>query len=186
MDGPGEFALFDSGGDDWGAPRVLLGDGATLLFAVDVDVRRVTEEHCGLTVAEFAAGPEVPGPDEPGPGPDPDVPGPDPDDPGTDPDDPGAGPDDPGADPDGPGSDPDGPGTNDDTPAPTPSTSGPSANGGDGTPGAGPAPSDRGPLASTGFEAGEVVLLAVSLVGAGLVLIELRRRSRARRRPATG
>jgi hypothetical protein len=45
---------------------------------------------------------------------------------------------------------------------------------------------DRGPLAATGFEAGAVVLLAVSLVGAGIVLIELRRRSRVRRSSASG
>jgi surface-anchored protein len=196
VDGPGEFVLFDSGGDDWGAPRVLLGAGAdrldyaqhahgswaftaagvycldvsqtalddgvptaatdraTLLFAVGVDARRVTEEHCGLTAAQFAAGPQGPGPDDPGPGPD----------------DPGPG--DPGADPDDPGDDQDPDGGGVDAPP--------------GTSTAGATSADQGPLAATGFEAGAVVLLAVSLVGAGIVLIELRRRSRVRRRMTSG
>lgn len=200
VDGPGEFVLFDSGGDGFGAPRVLLGSGtdrldyaqhahgswafdaagvycldvsqtaldgdaatsatdrATLLFAVGVDARKVTEEHCGLTATEFNAGPQVPG---------------DPDDPGADPEGPGMDPDGPGSDPDDPGADPDGPGAGDGDLTPTPSTSGrPSSDGG--------ATGDQGPLASTGFEAGAVLLLAVSLVGAGVVLIELRRRARRR------
>ena len=205
VEGPGGFVLFDSGGDDWGAPRVLLGDGAdridyaqhahgswaftaagvycldvsqtalddgaptaatdraTLLFGVGVDARRVTEEHCGLTAAEFAAGPGDPGTD--------------PGDPGTDPDDPGT---DPGADGD---DDPvDGPGADDGDPAPAPSVPGATTDG-DGTR---DASSTGGPLAATGFEAGAVVLLAVALVGAGLVLTEIRRRSRVRRRPVSG
>lgn len=142
VDGPGEFVLFDSGGDDWGAPRVLLGAGAdrldyaqhahgswaftaagvycldvsqtaldggaptaatdraTLLLGVGVDARRVTEEHCGLTAAEFAGGPQGPGPGDPDPEP---TPG---DDPGTDPGN------DPGDDDPGTGGNPDGdPGT---------------------------------------------------------------------------
>ncbi|MBE1878059.1 choice-of-anchor M domain-containing protein [Myceligenerans pegani] len=229
VDGPGDFVLFDSGGDDWGAPRVLLGAGtdrldyaqhahgswaftaagvycldvsqtavdgdvptaatdrATLLFAVGVDARRVTEEHCGLTAAQFAAGPQGPGPDDPGTGPDdpgdPDDPGPDPDGPGTGPDDP-SNPDDPG---NGQGPDGDrGPGPGNGDPAPAPDNPNTPATGSDGTPAAGSTPADRGPLASTGSEVGAAVLLAVSLVGVGIVLIELRRRSRARRRLANG
>ncbi|MEV0949650.1 choice-of-anchor M domain-containing protein [Promicromonospora sp. NPDC050249] len=189
VDGPGDFVLFDSGGDGFGAPRVLLGpgtdrldyaqhahgswafdvagvycldvsqtaldgdgptsatDAATLLFAVGVDARRVTEEHCGLTAEEFDAGPDGPGP-SPSPSPSPG---------------------------------PDGPGRDDD-PTPPP---GASPTGNDGTPPTATAP-DGGHLAATGFSAGTVALLAIALVGTGLVLVGLRRWSRARHRASAG